>query len=108
MQVYVTKIFFRKLPYEVTVKLTTETTDYTDFIWLVEFLEFTQLTQETRETQRTQGCLFKIRRGARVVDRDGLENRFPLNSGTWVRIPPSPPVKMIKLRRYEVVKMRTS
>src|SRR6185312_2168076 len=32
-----------------------------------------------------------LRRGARAVDRGGLENRCALYGVPWVRIPPSPP-----------------
>jgi hypothetical protein len=32
-----------------------------------------------------------VRRGAGADERDGLENRWPLRGGPWVRIPPPPP-----------------
>ena len=37
-----------------------------------------------------------------MVDRDGLENRFPLKIGTWVRIPPSPPVYKVSISRVRI------
>jgi hypothetical protein len=30
-------------------------------------------------------------RGGRAVECGGLENRYPVKAGSWVRIPPSPP-----------------
>ncbi len=44
----------------------------------------------------------KGRRGGRVVEGGGLENRYPELSGSWVRIPPSPPssFRLDALRRF--------
>src|ERR671923_3058609 len=38
----------------------------------------------------TNACDNLPRRGAGADERDGLENRWPLHRGPWVRIPPPP------------------
>ncbi len=43
------------------------------------------------------------RRGGRVVEGDGLENRCRDSSLPWVRIPPSPPFNSPILCAYVVV-----
>ena len=55
-------------------------------------------------SQRVAPCnghFRRSRRGGRVVEGDGLENRYPEQSGSWVRIPPSPPVQSPGVKRHQ-------
>ena len=45
-------------------------------------------------------------RGGRVVEGGGLENRYPEQSGSWVRIPPSPPLQPIRTFVFVVQKCK--